>query len=319
MGTQKRTILAVIIAVVAFFGPPGAGHHLDLFEDMRFERGFLLSYPDVVHGRSVERVLDFGKAGARPVWRLCQWGTRYSLADAECVHDNDEHIYANRAKRVLIGGPASPNRDLILEVHGSAEYGDSVRRRGRSWPHLLVEQDATELYRLDECRRVELSISCRLLYCRNRMGDADYNPSLHAAQFQLFLIVRNINREDEEYGEYYWFGVPLFDSRHAIPPAYMAKDAGKSDATGKFIYTVDGRSLGIGSLADGTWLTLHVDLLPFVKCGLGEAVSRGYVASDTPRDYAIANMNMGWEIPGTFDAAFQVRDLRISAVLDNRQ
>jgi hypothetical protein len=26
-------------------------------------------------------------------------------------------------------------------------------------------------------------------------------------------------------------------------------------------------------------------------------------------------MNMGWEIPGTFDAAVQVQDLEISAVL----
>lgn len=50
----------------------------------------------------------------------------------------------------------------------------------------------------------------------------------------------------------------------------MAKDAGKNDATGKFIY-------------------------------------------------AVANMNLGWEIPGAFDAAVQIRDLALSAIAGNQR
>jgi hypothetical protein len=57
-----------------------------------------------------------------------------------------------------------------------------------------------------------------------------------------------------------------------------------------------------------------VNLLPHIRNGLLEAVKRGYLKSSDPHDYAVANMNLGWEIPGTFDTAVQIQDLEISAV-----
>ena len=39
-----------------------------------------------------------------------------------------------------------------------------------------------------------------------------------------------------------------------------------------------------------------------------------YLSDSDAHHYAVANMNLGWEIPGTFDAAVQIRDLDISAV-----
>jgi hypothetical protein len=57
-----------------------------------------------------------------------------------------------------------------------------------------------------------------------------------------------------------------------------------------------------------------VDLLPHLLKGLQEAAQRGYLKSPDPHDYAVANMNLGWEIPGTFDAAVQVQGLEIFMV-----
>ncbi len=108
--------------------------------------------------------------------------------------------------------------------------------------------------------------------------------------------------------------MPFFDNRHEVPPAYMAKDVGKGDATGKFIYTVDGKAVGIAPRKLGQWLTLDVDLLPFIKSGLQEAATRGYLKDADPHHYAVANMNLGWEIPGTFDAAVQIKDLAILGI-----
>jgi len=143
------------------------------------------------------------------------------------------------------------------------------------------------------------------------MSSEEYDPNLHAAQFQMFLIVKNIRPESEDHGNYYWFGVPFYDNRHDIPPAFMAADAGKKDATGKFIYTIAGEV----SLQEGQWAVLDKDLLPHIFNGLQEAAKRGYLKDPDPHNYAVANMNLGWEIPGTFDAAAQVQDLAVFAVL----
>jgi hypothetical protein len=274
-----------------------------VFADASFQQGFLLSYPDPAQGRTVEAVLDLGRPDARPVWRLCQWATKYSLAEVvPALGPQGDVTYENEGKRVVVGGSDSPQRDLILEIRGRAEYRTHVRRAGEGWPHLLVEQDATGLYRLDALERLTLSAHLRLLYCTRHMVDAEYDPGRHAAQFQLFFIVKNVNPQAENYSDFYWFGVPFFDNRYDSPPAYMAKDAGKADA------------LGIAPLKGGPWVAVDTDVLPHIKRGVQEAVVRGYLEDDALGDYAVVNMNMGWEIPGTFNAAVQVRGLQISAV-----
>ncbi len=304
----------VLLVTVPAWAAPGTRVE-SLFADTHFRQGFLLSYPDSSKGRSVEKVLDFGDGNNVPVWRLCQWATKYSLASALCLRGADGALsYENETKRVTVCLSDSPGRGLTLEIRGSAEYGARARQAGESWPHLLVEQDAVRLRALDELDEVRLRIRVRLLHSENKMSAAEYNPNLHAAQFQMFFIVKNIQPKSADRGSYYWFGVPFYDSRHDIPPAYMAPDTGKKDATGKFIYTVAGAAMGEASLKAGQWVGLDVDLLPHIVKGLQEATKRGYLQSSDPHDYAVANMNLGWEIPGTFDTAVQVQDLKILAV-----
>ncbi len=289
-----------------------------LFADTRFQQGFLLSYPDTSKGRSIEAILNLGNDKNKPAWRLCQWATKHSLADALPVrNEQGDVMYENQGKKVVIGGGSSPNRDLILEVRGKPEYGQTIREFGQSWPHLLVEQDAVETHTLDTLDQIRLTMSFRLLNCRSNMTQDRYQPSLHAAQFQLFLIVKNVQAGSKDAGDYFWFGVPFFDSRHDIPPSYMAKDAGKKDATGKFICTIDGRQVNTTTLANGDWIKIENDLLPYIKDGLNEAIKRGYLSDSAIGHYAVVNTNLGWEIPGSFNAAVQIRDFNLCAVLKN--
>jgi len=286
-----------------------------LFADTQFQQGFLLSYPDTSKGRSIEATLNLGNDKNKPAWRLCQWATKYSLADTQPVRNEQGDVtYQNQGKKVVIGGGRSPNRDLILEVRGKPEYGQTTRKFGQSWPHLLVEQDAVETYTLDALDQLRLKISFRLLNCQSNMAQDQYDPSLHAAQFQLFLIVKNVEAGSKDAGDYFWFGVPFFDSRHDIPPSHMAKDAGKKDATGKFIYAIDGRQVNTTPPANGDWIKMEKDLLAYIKDGLNEAVKNGYFSDSAPEHYAVVNMNLGWEIPGSFDAAVQIRDFSLCAV-----
>jgi hypothetical protein len=284
--------------------------------DTHFRRGFVLSYPDSRKGAAAEAVLDLGESDNRPLWRLCQWGTKHSLAEARCIdHANGDISYGNQAKRVLVGAAGSGNRDLILEIRGSAEYGANARKYGESWPHLLIEQQVCKVYPLDGLAKLHLSLKVKLLYSENHMMKDAYDPGLHAAQFQMFLVVKNVNEQSKDYRDYYWFGVPFYDSRYDIPPSHKAKDGGKADATGKFIYTIAGEQVNPEHLRENEWAEIEADLLPYVKAGLEEAVKRGHLTGSNASDYAVTGMNMGWELPGTFDASMQIRDLGILAVL----
>jgi len=288
--------------------------NVPLFADMRFRRGFLLSYPDSAMGRKVEAVLFGDAADGKPVWRLCQWSTKYSLADVICARSaNGDFVWENAGKRVVVGVGASGNADLVLEIRGKAEYGDHVRRAGEPWPHLLVEQDATTIYRLSELAALELDIDLRLVLFEDHLPAERFDPGLHAAQCQLFLIVRNVNRRSPDFNNFIWFGVPFFDSRHDIPPAYMAPDAGKSDASGKFIYTIAGGEVNTNPMKHRQWVHVRKDLLPYIREGLAAANQRGYLKSANPADFAVVDMNLGWEIPGTYSAAIQIKNLDITA------
>jgi hypothetical protein len=287
-----------------------------LFLDTHFRQGFLLSYPDSKKAAAAEAVLNLDDSNNKPVWKLCQWGTKHSLAKARCNHDADGDIsYANDAKKVLVGAKGSDNSDLVLEIKGSSEYGNIARKQGESWPHLLVEQQVCKVYPLENLARLDFTLRIKRLYCKNHMVTDTYNPELHAAQFQMFLVVSNINKHSKDYGNYFWFGVPFYDNRYDIPPSYKAKDGGKADATGKFIYTIAGEIVTSEPMKENQWAEIDIDLLPHIKAGLQEAVKRKYLAASKSGHYAVVGMNMGWELPGTLDASIQIRDFGLLAVL----
>ena len=312
-------LLTAIIAVVSVAARPAisyADDYSQIFADTRFTQGFLLGYPDAAKGRSVEAILNLGNAENKPTWRLCQWATKYSLAGVKPVRNNMGGItYRNKGKSVLVGGPDMPGPDLILEIKGDAEYGQSARKPGQSWPHLLVEQDTPKIHTLDTLDAIDLNIGFKLLFCRNNMPPMNYDPSLHAAQFQLFFIVKNVENTSKDFGDFFWFGVPFFDNRCVIPPSFMAKDAGKKDATGKFIYTIDGRTVNTIPPIRRDWIAVQKNLLPYIKAGLKEAVKRGYFSDSAIDHYAIVNMNLGWEIPGNFNASIVIKDFNVCARL----
>ena len=307
---MRLFLCVVCIAAPALEGVRAAwGEELPLFADMTFRRGFNLSFPSSQMGRRVEKTLDGAEAGAAPVWRLCQWGTRASLAEAPRVRLQDGGLcWENDVKRVVAGGGEA---DLLLDLRGGAQYEGRARAAGEAWPHLLVEQDAAHVVTLDGLARLELDVSYRLCAVTDHMGPRA-DPSLHAAQFQLFLIVKDVGPGAQ--GDYLWFGVPFFDSRHTYPPSHQARDAGKDDATGKFIYTMDGKDVLPAPPGDGAWIRIRKDLRPAILEGLARAVERGFLPHGDPARFAVVNMNMGWEMPGAFDGAVAVRGLSITAV-----
>jgi hypothetical protein len=245
------------------------------------------------------------RSTAAPVWGLCQWSSRFPLDASFARTSAGALVCSNDAKGVVV----RPRRgELTLAVNSAVEYGPQARAAADPWVHLLAEQDFAAPAGLGDLRAARLHVEARLLRATNRHR-GDYSPDRHAAQFQIFFIVQNRNRASPGFGDYLWFGVPLYDSRHRFPEEFKARDFG---GTGRFIFTPGGRAFTDRSTHDGRWVTIEKDLLPLLREALETAWARGFLpASRAIGDYALTGMNLGWEVPGTFEVALQIRRLSL--------
>lgn len=284
---------------------------VELLCDPHFHRGFVLLEPQI--GKRVVRAEVRGiDPTGKPAWDLAQWSSRFpGLPSAAEVLPGGAVRYANPGKTVVIGPEGSSQADLSLAVQGSAEYGGKARRDGEPWVHLLVGQEISRPPSLGDLTACRLRVAARLKKSQLTKTE-DYSPSRHAAQLQVFLTVANRKAGTPGFGQYLWFGVPIYDDRYRLPPAFHAQDRGD---TKMFIYTCAAESFTRESLHDGRWVTLQKDLLPLFHQALECAWSRGFLpGSREPADYQITGAFVGWEVPGIFDVDLQLRDLSLMAV-----
>ena len=281
---------------------------VELVRDPHFQNGFVLLEPAV--GKRVPYAeIDGLTAGVTPVWDVAQWSSRFRLAATAFDRLADGSLrYTNEAKRITLGGTGTPASDLSLGVLGSVEYGLHARRSGDPWVHLLVQQDVEKSPTLAELTAARLQVEAKLLRSE-KVTTPEYSPGLHAAQFQIFFSVQNRQRQSPGFGQYLWFGIPLYDDRQRIPAGHKAQDTGD---TGMFIYTPAGDVFTPRSSHDGEWISIDKDLLPLMREGLETAWQRGFLKdSRSFADYRICGLNMGWEVPGIFDVEMQVRNLSL--------
>jgi len=282
----------------------------ELIRDPDFRRGFTVLQPEP--GKRVPYGIVRGhETTAVPVWDLDQWSSKHPLAltAAEALADGSL-CYSNLAKTVTLGAAGSERGDLGMAVRASAEYGSRARKSGEPWVHLLVEQTIANPPSLAELSAARLHVEARWI-ASERRSMPDYSPGLHAAQFQIFFSVQNLNRQSPGYGKYLWFGIPIYDDRHRVVPSHKARDTG---GTSMFIYTPSGDVFSAKSAHDREWITIDKDLLPLMREGLEYAWRRDFLKeSQALTDYRIAGMNIGWELPGTFDVDLEIRRLSLRA------
>jgi len=183
---------------------------------------------------------------------------------------------------------------------------------GEPWVHLLVEQYFADPPSLTALTSARLRLKARLLQSEFLRTD-EYSPGLHAAQFQLFLMLQNRNRQSPGFGKLVWFGIPIYDDRSRFPKEHKAQDFG---GTAMFIFTPGGEVFTDRSAHDREWITIDKDLRPLFVESLETAWQRGFLRESRDlADYRITGMNLGWEVPGLFDVAVQVRDLSLEVEL----
>ncbi|HEY6739061.1 MAG TPA: hypothetical protein VI076_09440 [Actinopolymorphaceae bacterium] len=287
----------------------------DLFSDPRLRHGVHLM--PVTPSDVPREVLDFGRQGGTPRWRLAEWWTRHSIAGTPVRHYRPGSVegttlggvgYESPGKRVIRGHDGQ----LWLEAMASAEY-DRPRRSGEAWPHLLIEQVwGLDGVRLADLAKLHFGLTLRIGRLENRMAPADYDPGLHAAQVTAYFTIQNRDEDSPDHGSLVWFGVPVVDNRHDIPPAYYAEDSGHTGQTNQFIATMPGTEFWDRSVKDGRWHTCRADLVPYMRHAFAVAQERGYLPRTRLEQLRLTTFNLGWELPGTFDVALQLKP--ISAV-----
>ena len=282
----------------------------ELIQDPSFRRGLNACRP--APGRHDRYGVLEGFEALPPAWDLVQWSSREAIPIAPNRTDAEVRTWSNRYKSVQLGAGSGSGTagELVLAVNGWEEYGERARRDGEPWVHLLVEQFFENPPALSELTGARFRISVRLLHSRLRRT-ADYSTGRHAAQFQVFLTLQNRNPGSTGHGKFLWFGIPLYDDRHRVPPAHKTQDTAGS---GMFIYTPSGDSYAETSAHDGSWLQVDREILPMLREALETAWKQGFlVESRKADDYRITGINLGWEVPGILDVSMAVKGLGLRA------
>lgn len=292
----------------------------ELLEDPRFRRGFTaLNMGGDNKDDPRVGILLCGDSNAAPAWRLAQWETRYDFRDPAVTAATNPApgVYRyDSGDKVLTVDTVSGT--LGMELNASRVY-DAPRRAGQGWPHLLIEggtgsREAPMAVRLKNAGRLRLIFSQRLTMFRDHMG-ASADPTLHAGSFYIYLYIKGITGRGET--EMLWFGLTLFDNRFQFDGERGSRDSGKADASGLFIYQVPIRAFRDREVTvDGGWIDADIDVLPFVRRALELARERGYMQGVTMDTVYIDGINLGWEMPGTYDGKMEIRNLSLRACAD---
>jgi len=298
--------MACLVSLAAAAEEPVAPPSAELLRDASFRDGFVLLRPqpgrEVVCG-TVRRP-DHGA----PVWQLAQWSSRFAFdattVATPCAGGNLR--ISTPARSVTFGDGGI----LTLAMNAGIEYGGHPRAAADPWVHLLVQQPVATLPRLGDLSALRLHVEARRVRARLVLGDG-YDPQIHAAQFLIYITVQNLEKDSPGYGSFLWFGVPVFDNRNRKSETYAAPDFG---GTGKFIYTPGSTNFTSGSTHDDGWVRFDADLLPLMREGLAAARARGFLKGlEGDAQFRVAALNMGWEVPGSFDVEMHVRGLSLTA------
>ena len=125
--------------------------------------------------------------------------------------------------------------------------------------------------------------------------------------------MRNENPESPDYQLALWVGIPSFDYR------YLRLDSTErvhwDIGTATYIYAIPPRTVwGDISFHDHQWHKAQIDLLPLILRSLEAMQEKGVFTHTVPKDLVLTGMNFGWEVPGTFDAGLEVRNMSIRIV-----
>ncbi len=319
MSFSTTLILAVLLLAHA-----AAAQTVELIDDGAFERGLR-----VKDRAGTQHAITWNTNAAPPVWVTAQHHSKSSFADKAFQNFTTNGFSFKDDYQTLTIHPAKEDADFTCGVNGNSEFGGELRAQGDPWPHLYLEQRISNPQghlgagspTLADIEKLNFAVRVKLLCDRKKTGPT-YSRHLHAAQYVSFFTIQNLNLKSKGFGDYYWFGVALYDDRKAVTVLYAAQDrsSAKKKGTDKFIYDIGIRPFTDKVVAAGEWVSVEGDLMPHIVAGLQECWRRGHLAnSQDLADYRIGGCVIGWEVTGLNDVAIAVKGLRATAALKPRR
>ena len=306
-------MMSAALFVFLVSGIAHADECVTILRDQSFQDGFAIVDPATKQVCRVEKHLD---DGPEPAWEIAQWHTRFNLQSTlkRRSMENGAMVFDDETKLVEF---RHSDGMLILGLDSITEYHGAFREATQGWPHLLVQQSLNSPF-LGRLESLTLSLEARILEANN-IEDAEkgYDPGLHAAQFQIFFIVKDDQPDSPGRNDFFWFGVPLYDSRKPFHDESLHVDFNPDmpQAGRRSIFIPSSREYFADrpSLHEGTWIKIEADLLPLIADGLAKAKARGALADSpgTLNAYRIVHINIGWEMPGLSKAKGAIRGLSL--------
>lgn len=287
---------------------------IEIIKDRGFKNGFTYAYSDKDSNSKKYLHNLFEQEGKIPNWRIAQWWSKFPIDEKEPVKLREGCAGYRNDGITLILENGDYSNVLTMHMDTENEYKDYIRKDGDGFPHILATQIFEGLPKIHEMHSLTVSYTVRISACENKMKPKDYIPSKHCAHVVSYFAVKNKNSDKESYGEYFWFGMPVFDSRWDFPKEFRAKDGSddknaQKKGTGMYIYTMCGEKLWSKPIGDGNWHSFEKNVLPLMLEGFSDAKQKGYLKDAELKDMELFSYNIGWEIPGTFNAGVQLKNI----------
>lgn len=298
-----------------------------VLSDANFVNGFGLKTPHQSPA-SVEKHLNYENENAGDyAWTIAQWWSPYDFANATLTKNDSVMNYKNTNRELEVD---TSNGKITMALNGAAEYQyyedtpeDEIdeRLKNRAWPHFLLEQNfnsdlflsPSEVYSEGGSIKVHFDVTI------NKVDQIKTGVASDCAQLLFYVSVYNRLQEGQTADEYgkngarvAWVGVPILDTRYEYVDLYHALDTGMAGATGHLIYSCSSKSyMGETKPTIGKKYSVTVDLLEVIHDAFIYGQSSGLNSLYHWENLSIEYMNLGWEIPGSFDVSATFENLDI--------
>ena len=285
----------------------------ELINDNAFLNGFDLLTPSTNNGRNLSGVLNYnGESKGSPKWQMAQWWTHNDFINADFKkvsngifdYQNDSrHLFVNQNTKTI-------QMDLNSHVEYQALYG-RTRKSNESWSHFLIEQNFDEPEYLNKLSEINVHLE----FVINKSIDMDEGQEVPCSQVTWYFTITDVKNGDARYesgnNDFFWFGIPLYDSRYEYVNGYKNVDSGFEGATNKLIYSMDNKDVLKTKVEVGKKIVLDYDILPEIKKAFLFGLERGAMANSDWKDLCINYMNLGWELPGAYDVSLSVSNISV--------
>ncbi len=324
-GSLKFVFTSVSVVLALLGGAMGVAQEtskkVELFGDVNFERGFVVSKAGETIGELFSSKENGEGVSSSPKWELATHASKFNIAEGEISYEKNIKRASTPGQLVEVATDATGTATLCLGVRTENEYSHP-RRADEWWIHLLLCRNFSEDERpaLVDLKSLVFSCDARVADWAKTDPSNFYDPGLHTTQASIYFVFANLNKESKDFGDYIWFGISFFDEREEVQSDYVAVDGDpKTVGSGKLIYRLGGRKT-IDKTMGGTnpyskeWTHVEADLVSYLGDALEAAKEKGFLVDSNPEDIVVTHFNFGWETPGTYRSDLLLKNLNLNAV-----